>query len=180
MKTALLYGLGIFAGVVVRWFIARFLQKKAIPISKTRALGDFAGFLILAYSILAIVWMVMGKSSLLQLASPWVRVFLCFSFLFWSLTYYLYQETAWSILFGLFQIIGATASNWYQLTRLADPHQGLQHNLYDRLVFIAAGIAVTAKGWKDIEKGAGKFAERVFTPRSSGSSATQGPAPRDH
>ena len=59
---------------------------------------------------------------------------------------------------GLLEIGIALVSNFYQLTRLATIPTRAE--MYDRLTFLAAGIAVIAHGVKEIEKGLMAYAEK--------------------
>jgi hypothetical protein len=98
-----------------------------------------------------LILMIMGDSSSLNLKDSQDRGILCFGFLLWGVVYFCYKETKWSFAFGLVQLVSAMWSNWYQLSKLAE--DGLQKQFYDRLVFVAAGIAVIANGCGDLEKG---------------------------
>src|SRR4029077_8129849 len=79
------------------------------------------------------------------------RIVICAGFLFWAYMYFSLSETKWKILFGAAQIIAALASDWYQWGKIGQ--EGVNFHFYDRIVFLAGGLAVIAHGMKDIKEG---------------------------
>lgn len=166
------YILECLTGLCVGAFISDFVRSKIFGSTEKRVtLIQLIAFLFFLYSVAAVVLIATGKGDTIPLQSPWIRALFCFFFIFWGFLYYLYQDSAWSMAFGIVQIVFATGSNWYQLKQLAE--NGFQRNLYDRLVFLAVGIAVIAKGWKDYDKGSKYYAEGVFIPRPGESEAAR-------
>lgn len=76
------------------------------------------------------------------------------------------------LLVACFQVLLAGASNYYQLSKLVEA--GAQTQVYDRLTFIVAGVAVMATGFKTLSKhlvtypGRSNVAGSNLAPRSYG------------
>jgi hypothetical protein len=108
----------------------------------------FIGFLFIG-TMGGFLELVQGETA--QFADPAVRVPLCIGFLMWAWVYYKVSKTPVSILFGLIKIAAALWSDWFQLGKIAQ--EGLHSQTYDRVLFVAAGLAVLASGIKDIAEG---------------------------
>ncbi len=110
-----------------------------------------------------------------QFADPPVRVLLCIGFLMWAWVYYKVSKTAVSILFGIVKIAAALWSDWFQLGKIAQ--EGWHSQTYDRVLFVAAGLAVLASGIKDIAEGLKALSpSKISTIKiPTGSTAPPGP-----
>jgi hypothetical protein len=83
------------------------------------------------------------------LNEPIVKITMCASLLIAAGFYYLMNHKRGRVFFGFIQIAAASVSNWYQFGKLAAD----RGTMYDRTVFLGAGIALLAHGIKDIAKG---------------------------
>ena len=112
-------------------------------------------------SIAGVILLAAGQGSYLRLETVAGRTLLSAGLFLLAIRYLDFENAAWRIGFGLFEIGAAMVSNWHQLSQLAN--KGLQSGVYERLAFIVGGIVLIEHGLSNLVRGA----ERVNRKREN-------------
>jgi hypothetical protein len=140
---------------------------------------QFWGILFCMGAISGVIAFAVGDKDALSDSNS--RILLCIGFLLVAYLSYRASETKLKLWIGLGKIGAALASDWFQLEKWAN--EGFHTKPMERLVWLAAGLAVLQSGVKDVVEGLRLQPHRTIAPmptidatsRSSGSSAVPTP-----
>jgi hypothetical protein len=135
--------------------------------------GNGAVFILFA-SMAAVVGVAIGEKD--RLASGAGRAAILAGMVLFAVIYTLLRKWNWGkVTFAILQIAGALVSNWYSLGDASQ--KGIGAGSIDRLLFVCGGIALIAKGLKDLDEVFWERVKAAFALNPKGSSASSGRLP---
>jgi hypothetical protein len=147
-------------------------MEKPVVKRKNLLLWSVVGGLYFA-GVIAFIVFALGHPE--WLSETYIRVFISFIFFLFAVCYWLFASKISTYAIGSIQIIAALGSNYYQLYRIATTPKHME--VYDRFVFLLAGIALIVSGLKTIDRADDETGKTkgLATSLSNGSSAAPNP-----
>jgi len=103
---------------------------------------------VIVFGALALI--LLGESGINRLWLAELRGLICWIFVFLGGVWFLVKRGLPKSVIGAIEVTAAFLSNYHQLGKLI---QSPGYDVYERLTFIVAGLAVTAKGFEHIAEG---------------------------